>query len=496
MSQVTANTPKTWAQPRGGVRVLAGVVIAFGVLAALYAFYLRIEDRRAIDYGEGVVLGVVDRMGREAVSPEWTRRPPYTINLYGPGFYWLMQAATGWGGGRGSLIPGRAANFVLIVLTSALVAGYVTRRAGRFEVGLFSALMYLTSFPVQWWSVYYRVDHLALLFAIVACVCAPLAGYGPVVAALALALGSLVKQTVVTVALPIGLFFLLRREFRKLAVFAGLTAGLGLLSWGILIVRSHGFYLESTLNANVRGMDLVSGLKLAARGMASAPMIVALLISVYLFVARRDRTLASVIAIGFVVELAVQIVMACKEGSSFNYFIGPAILGAILIGEQGPALLQELSRWKRATVVTGLIACGLAPAWGVVRAGRREAPELPREYRVIERLVEPVKGRPVIVDCRWMEALLRTGATPYLNDPMMFRILAEQGRMDLARAERDLRQGAVGKLVLTHPLEVHEQMDFWPKALVRAMLAHYSLEFAGRDLYVYQYQSPNNKQSI
>ena len=289
--------------------------------------------------------------------------PPYTLNPYAPGFYWLIQAVTHPGSERRSLTAGRWVNFVLLLLTAALIAGYVIYRIRRVEAGLLSALLYLTALPVQWWSFYYRVDHLALFFALLACLAAPVPAYGPIAASLAIVLGSLVKQTVVTMAIPIGLFFFLRREYRHLGVFLGLVALLGAAAWGILNLHTHGFYIQSTRFANLRKFDFPGGFKLAAVNLLSPLPIVAFCVFIYLLLARRKRLLDSAVALAFAAELFVQVVLASKAGSACNYYLGPMILGAILIGEHGPALLKELTRGKRAAVAAGLLACGVIPAF-------------------------------------------------------------------------------------------------------------------------------------
>ena len=124
----------------------------------------------------------------------------------------------------------------------------------------------------------------------------------------------------------------------------------------------------------------------------------------------------------------------------------------------------------------------------MLRRSGHDASQYPSEYSIIHRLAANLKA-PVIVDAKWIEALLGAGGTPYVNDPWLYLILTENGRID-----RRARRPGFGKwepsrnFSFRFRLEIHEQMHYWSKPMLRAMSENFTLESASKELYAYTWR--------
>jgi hypothetical protein len=186
--------------------------------------------------------------------------------------------------------------------------------------------------------------------------------------------------------------------------------------------------------------------------------------------------------------------MACREGSDFNYFLGPAALGAMTIGVCGLPALVSLHRpraYAALCVAAGLVTL---PALQDLRA--RFPVQAVSGYEQVKRLVTPKSqpGNLVLADGRWIDAVLEAGLRPAVNDPYLFRTVIDSRRMTVTSLVDALRKGEIRFAVFATSLDDYRRPAplagaMWPSEILDVIGSHYVevLSEPGSGLYVYEF---------
>ncbi len=465
------------------------------------------------DYGEGTVLAAVERMQQEPLAPRWIEEPPYTLCPYGPVYYWAASGATRLLGLEHTLVPGRLVSLAATLVTVGLLIWAVRRAAGSLAMGLVIAALFLTTPVIRGWGVVYRVDALATLMALSAYLLAECGGrvrqgdeapaasapaawdWGLVGSAVCIAAGSLVKQTVALAALPIFLWLLVHQRRRAALGYAVLVAVLGIAGWWIVDRISGGYHLSCAVKGHMGHMSLAYGfwkgydflfIPLASLGMASV---------LFLAVGRPWAVLRSLYTLGFLVSTAIATVLSGRQGSAACYFMEALCLAGLAAGA---IALHALVRRHagRAAWTAALLSVLLAlPELQALRRQGRDWSIRPYASALVEAKLHARPGDWVLADGQHLDAALRAGLTPALNDSFFMRLSVEAQRMSPQALLDAMQDGRVGWLILRRPTEEHVAQvgtisQKWPAEVARAMQRLYEPVANGEELFLYHRRQP------
>jgi len=348
------------------------------------------------------------------------------------------------------------------------------------------------------WVPYHRVDTLAIPFAVAAYGSAAAdKRRGLVAAAVLIAAGSLVKQTVALAALPILIHLAITRRFRPAAAFAVGVALLGGGLWLAVDRLSGGYFLTVAIHGNVNRLAVIEGLRLAVGFLQSPTVLVGLLAAAWLLYHEAPMAVGSLYWVALVVSTLLAVPAAMKEGAAINYFLEPAALAAIVIGVHGLPRLAAVYP-TRITAALGLLALLVAiPGVGsfpLKWEPRPAPPELPPA--ICERLRSGSHGQPplVLADSCCVDAVLAAGAEPVVNDPLLFRFMVDNGTVEAQPLLAALNAGRVRWLWLHRPVDLHRaavglSVQRWPATVIEAMERRYAVVTRKPGLAVYQFQA-------
>lgn len=456
---------------------------------------LRVFDfRQAPDYGEGTILAAVERMDREPVSAQWFEGPVYTLSPYGPGYYRLVQAVTHLLPWQHSLIPGRLISLWATLTMAGLIAFAVRKQTNRLELGLLSAIILLLSPVVYVWGTPHRVDPLAVLLALVAYLTIDARRLGVVLSACAVVLASLVKQNMAFAAAAVFLYLVFQRRFKAAVAYAILVAGLGVATWGLLNQFTGGYFLATAVKSHLGAMWPQQGFMHLYWFLTTPVGLVASIVLGWRFVQRPSEVLGSVYAIGFVLSTLMAALLSCKEGASYAYFFEASVLATLVIGLHGLAAIGPLHE-GRALAMTALVALILlAPEARWLRHRGFQCYTTPYGSSWITSRLASSTPTYVLADGQYLDAVLRAGLAPLVNDPFLFRQLVGNGGLSPDRIVEAMARGEVQYLVLKRSIAGHRKQlgsisQKWPREVVDAMQEHYVLDMAeGEDLFVYRHR--------
>ncbi|MBA3951810.1 MAG: glycosyltransferase family 39 protein, partial [Rubrobacter sp.] len=385
-------------------RVAPGVATAVLLLAQSWALMLFLRhgwDALAfpfpLNYGEGPLLDQAVRLANfEGIYSSDLARAPYTISNYPP-FYLLVQAPFVWLFGP-ELWYGRLISLASVAATALFVAltlFTLTRdRIAAMAAGLtFPAIPYVLR-----WSSLGRVDLLGLalswagLFAVVRW---PGRRRAIVAAALLFVAAVLTRQTYVLAApLTAFVWLLVQGQRRRALELAGLSCGLGLVSFAALNVATDGGFFLNTVTANINDFrwERVSFNALGA-GLA-CPL---LLLGGLAFAWRAPRDRAWWLVVPYLALSVPSALLVGKVGSDVNYLLE---LSAALCLATGALIAWQRERPRLRALLISLLALqvlALAQS-SLVPSGLQDyVVDQEKEVRQLSRIVAGAEG-PVLTD--------------------------------------------------------------------------------------------------
>jgi hypothetical protein len=244
--------------------ILVAVASVVAIVTYLVVALLRIGHPYELQWMEG---GSVDHVRRVLAGETIYPAPSvdFASFTYPPLYAWA-SAVVAWFTGTGFL-PLRLVSLSASIGTMAVLAVVVRRRTDRWLPGLIAAGLFAAAFRATgaWYDVG-RVDSLFvfLLVAAVAVIISTDTWRGAAVAGGLFALAAVTKQTGVIVAVPVGVFLLVRRPRIGLALLATFAAPLAVASV-ILNAGSDGWYRYETV-------DILLGHPVESRAWLSFPL--------------------------------------------------------------------------------------------------------------------------------------------------------------------------------------------------------------------------------
>lgn len=464
------------------------VVLVTIAIAHITYYLVRTFDLRDRDSAEGPLLAMVERMRTEPVSRHWQYRPEFTLSCYGPGYYWAVMAVSPLTPWDHTLIPGRLVSLAAIVASCLMLMIFVWRESRNLDAALLAAMMFLAAPALFKWGTYHRVDDLALFFSLASVAC-----FGPstrrlFITAILIVIGSLVRQTVALVALPMFLFLLFDRKYAQAARFAIVVWVLGIGAWLAVDQFSGGYFLDAALRGNYAPMHLVNGLR-QEFWLVRTPVVIAAFAALayrYMSGARRPFSLFPYLA--FLTSVCLSCVLISKEGSAVNYFLEPSALAAAVTAIGGAAPL--LDRFGRRAIPPLALACALCavPAFFELNRARAAGFGNPAEYKIVRELVEQTpRDAEILSDDILVDAVVRTGRRPLVNDPFVFRLRSAAGYLDSSLLTSRMRQGTIGLILMHKPLAQQHSGWPWPQSILDVVAAQYHLASAADAVYAYRH---------
>ena len=465
-------------------------------LAAVCALYLRRAfDRQLVEFAEGPILTVAERIERQPISAHWTDEAPYTLSAYGPGYFDCVVLAKKFWLGSTDLVLGRMVALLALLATAGMIGVSVRRRTGSTEQALLGAVAYVVSPALIYWAPALRVDTLVAFFS-----CAAYLVVGPerkslLVSAALVAVGSLVKPTAALTAVPIFLYLLLNQRRQDARLYAVAVCVLGSLAWWITNHSSDGYFWIVAVRNNVSRMLVTNGLR-SLGSLLLAPFSWLCLAIIAQQVKERGMATAarSLFCLSFIVSLLISTVLVCREGSHINYFLETCALGSVLIGlfaipPDAPATNHRrrlaISFFFVAIVVPSLIVLLVWPGAFV----RQTAADQLAVKQVLE---EAPSDCQVLADGEWVPSVLDAGRLPLVNDPYMLRVLAERKLLSMEPIIELLDSGRVCYLILDRPIDDHRHPEpgRWPAEVLDAMERSF-VPIVQRDgLWIYRHEKP------
>jgi hypothetical protein len=468
-------------------------------------------------YGEGPILAMCERMQTETVSGDWMRELPYGLSCYGPAYYWVTNAVTRLTGWQHSLVPGRIVALAAGLGIAAVIGATAFRQTRRGEIGLLAAAIFLLSLPAAEWLPYARVDTLAMVFVAMAfsaiqsrlsrregtsfCGAKGDEGMSPVVArgslvvaAVCLALGSVAKPTASLAAVPIVAHLLATRRYREAACFTGGLAVLGALVWLVIDRTSGGFFLRAVLVGNANPMTIWRGYSHGYLFLTSPVGTGAALVAAWLAISSPRRLLESLYSLGFLLSFALAAVLSCKRGAEINYFLEPAILGALAIAIDGIPRLYELNVRRTQLAMICLAGVMIVPTLRDMKAASHSLSLASRwSDPVRRRLADEPADVGLLADGKMMDVVLASGHQAQVSDPYLYTMLVGNGSLDPEPVIERMRDGRIKWLIFHRHLAHHQNATetdthSWPPEVLEALPRYYQLVEEKAGLYIYRHR--------
>jgi hypothetical protein len=486
-------------RPEPGVgrrhRVWVRGFVLVSIVLAVTCYFHRSLDRDLIEYGEGPILAMVARMQREAIAPEWRAHLPLTLSCYGPAYYGTVALVDRFDPLGPSVVVGRFINLLAALATAALIYLMTLRLTGVRVQAAAGALLFLVSPIACYWLPAYRVDMLAVL-----CSCGAFMAIAGgtslrrlVLCALLVALGSLFKQVAALSAVPIWLWLLANRQWRQAAVYAGLVAACGLAAWGLADLMTDGSALGPAVKSNLNRMRIENGLgvffdfvqypfsllSLAAAGWLLKPR------------TRNWQHPASLFALALLTSVAVNLVLSCKEGAAPNYFLEASMLGSIVLTLTVVPASEDLSRPKVRWVWMGLGLGLVAPALVLLPFCHGGFHTRNADSSVVKASSIAGEHATVLADSEWIDAVIRQGALPAVNDSFLLFLADRQGSPAVQQLVDEMHSGRIEFMLLANPPEYYRQCEAtrWPSSVLQAMQRDYEPVSNDQHAYLYRHRS-------
>jgi hypothetical protein len=429
--------------PASILLVLALIALAIPCWSSVSTYttlaHAALTFRYPVDYGEGPLLDQVLRLASgENIYHNNFSNPPYTISNYPPVFL-LVQVPFALAFGP-AFWYGRLISILGALLTAVLV-GLTLQKLTRDWISAVAAGLIFLAFPyVQLWSIFNRIDLLALVLS--------WAGLFVVVwfsgrrwgipAAAALLILSIYTRQTYALAAPFGAFvwLLVERQWRKAIQLALITGGVTLVLFLALNLVTQGGFFLNIVSANVNPFYW-NTVKNYLNGLTDHAWILLILIGVFLVGERfRGHTRSWPLALPYLIAAAASAVTVGKDGSSVNYLLELAAA----LGFAGGAALAWLGKntWLKAVVVLALFfQVGMLNDW-MQRDYYNDLMDRVKNEAEVAALFQAVKDADGIVLADEFMGLVPLAGKRLYFQPFEYKMLAQAGIWDESGFLKDI----------------------------------------------------------
>lgn len=459
---------------------------AYGALA-LFArhAWAAVSFPYPLDYGEGPILDQALRLARlQNIYRADITTPPYTISNYPPlyplahvPFVWLFGPAFWYGRAISLLGALAAATFVGLTL-HALTRNAVAAVAGGVTLLCFPYLLH--------WAPFDRVDSLALglswggLWAVAR---RPESRRALFVAA-ALLLAAIFTRQSYALAAPLAAFvWLLRHNWRRALLLAGVVAGAGALLLGLIQLVTGGFYFNIvTANVNPFYWDEVRR-RAEDEIWGYMPHLV-LCAAAFALGAVWDRQRAWWLVAPYLLGATASAITIGKSGSNVNYLFE---LSAGLALAAGAVIAWPKGRWGVRASLIALLAVQIAimGRWSLAEYYQRALDKVDNRAEVA-RLMAAVRAAdgPVLAD-EYM-GLAPVAGKPLVIQPFEIKQLDDAGLWDDRPFLQQIARHEFPLILIYHLPGYPLHADRWTGRMLNYIDTHYDHVDTILDTWVYR----------
>jgi hypothetical protein len=334
-------------------------------------------------------------------------------------------------------------------------------------------LVPLGALPVVVFAAQNRVDLSALAFAAWGVVVAAEPGRRRWAAAPLFVLAVFVKPTTIAAVAAVGVWWLLDRRWRDVAVTAATCLVLGGAGLAFLAAETQGDFVRSVFGFNA--LPFALGGWLAAVRQALAGGLLPAAAAVGLALARAGKGPERLAGLWMTTSIGLALATVGRVGANVNYFLEPCLVA-------GPVAAIAIERMRRrgssagwAALAVPLTAAAVLAASTLETAARAIAEHRGRSARpaVEAALARHVANGDTILTMEIVSAM-RLGATPWNNDPFIFSRLAELGLWDEGPMLADLAAGRVRWVLADEDLGAARPAHTnWSDGVRRAVVEHF-----------------------
>lgn len=296
--------------------LVAGLVQYLGVAGAAIRFPY------PLDYGEGAVLDQTMKLAR-GINPYHAdlSAPPYNVTNYPPLFQ-ALQVPFALADGP-AFWYGRALSVLSAIAAAVFIALIVNQLTGDVLAAVIAALLFFVFPHTALWSMYNRVDTLALalsLAAVFVVVRWPDQRAGIFIAAALFTAAIFTKQSYLVAGPLAALVYLWQLKLRRQGLLLiGVIAGASLVIAGLLMLLTQGGFFTHTITANANPWVSYLALDYFINFVVNTPL---LLVGVLMFLMLErtgERTRSWPFVIAYLLAGALAGLAAGKIGSYVNY---------------------------------------------------------------------------------------------------------------------------------------------------------------------------------
>jgi hypothetical protein len=426
-----------------------------------------------MNYGEGPLLGVATRIASGLSSYPDPHPIPYVINPYGPVAYYLFA---------GEIKPfgvGFTAPRIFVVAATLCCAALITlllcHWTGSVRVGVAFGGPFLTLPAVLQWMILFRVDLMALAFALAGMYF--FATSRPwFLSVIFFVTAFFCKFTFVAAPAACVIFMVANNEWRKALKFVGSFAGLAAAFFFVCQLWTKGWFAFHTIGAStVHPFSM----KLWLDGTLDELnyILVPFVLTVVICFRRRSWKDISLPFI-YLILATLSTILRGKLGSDFNYYLEWEAALCLCLGfEYGLLQAEPPASSAARAFVPALLACSILAIthWinfdndailRATRAGCRDAYQFVKDHRQEQMLTDNTG------------ALIVAGAAPVVFEPFLWtREVVGAGWPD-AEVLDLIRSRRISLVLLDQKVEkikTDPQQVWWPRSVAGAIDQNYTL---------------------
>jgi hypothetical protein len=445
-----------------------------------------------LDYGEGPVLDQTMKLA-QGINPylQGIHTPPYNIANDPPLFQWVQVPFALAGGPAYGY--GRALSLLSTLASALFIALIVHRLTGDVMASVIPALLFFTFPHIAYWSLFNRVDTLALalsLAALYAVVRRPDQRVA-IIGAAALFIASIFTRQSYLLAGPFTAccYLLYLKQRRQAAVLAGIVAGATIGVAGVLAVLTQGGFLFHTVTANANPWISYIAVDYYINLVVNTPL---LLVGALLFLVLErtgERTQSWPFVLIYLTFAALAGLGVGKVGSNLNdlYELVAAlcmVAGALVAWLAPLPVLRILAVIALAAQVSGL------REWTEERYTGKITARISTAREIAQLNAMAAQPEPLLAD-EFM-GLMPLNRKPIEIQPFEFNMLNIAGMWSEADLIARIQRREFKTIALYEPIGGESAMIVtrWPKTVRDAIYANYEMKDRLAENLIYLPKSP------
>lgn len=468
----------TW---RDALLLIALLFLAFELVTGLMQYAgvagAAIRFPYPLDYGEGAVLDQTIKLAH-GVNPYHTdlNTLPYNITNYPPLFQ-LVQAPFALAGGP-AFWYGRALSVLSAIVAAIFIALIVNQLTDDVLASLIAAMLLFVFPHIASWSMFNRVDTLALalsLAALFTVVRRPQGRAGIVVAAALFTLSIFTKQSYLLAGPLAALVYLWQLKLRRQgALLVGMIAGASLLIAGLLTLLTRGGFFLHTVTANANPWISYLAIDYYVNLAVNTPLLLVAVLMFLILERTGERTRSWPFVVAYLLAGALAGLAAGKVGSSVNYLY--ELVAAVCIA--AGALIAWLAALPILRIIAVLVLAvqvnGLRE-WTQERYMGQITAKLAAEREIAQLNAFAAQPAPMLAD-EFM-GLMPINRKPIELQPFEFNMLKIAGLWSDEALIRRIERREFTVIAFYLPRSSGDLLALrWPKTVRDAIYANYAMQ--------------------